>query len=251
MKKTKILIFLLFVNSLAMELFAASSDICRTPHKIDSHSLALSWQPAFCQSRQHYKECREQQKRKAPVGGFSLHGLWPNNQQCQPYRYRYCGQVKQKPKGNFCSYPDIQLAADIREQLAMVMPSARYGTCLERHEWWKHGTCRDKNPDDYFKLSLILLKQLNESSFTQVFMRNNLEKKVSRAQLQEALAKALKVDIDHKIRLQCKHNNLVEMVISLPASIDPKLTLSQLVHSARKIAPGNCGHTFFIDTFND
>ena len=43
--------------------------------------LALSWQPAFCESVKHNRpECRNVQENDLTGRQFTLHGLWPMNQ---------------------------------------------------------------------------------------------------------------------------------------------------------------------------
>ena len=47
----------------------------RTPRP--DYLLAISWQPAFCQTHQKKAECRTQDKERYDADHFSLHGLWP------------------------------------------------------------------------------------------------------------------------------------------------------------------------------
>jgi ribonuclease T2 len=48
--------------------------------------LAMSWQPAFCESRPDKVECRTQTDGRFDADHLTLHGLWP-----QPQGLEYCG----------------------------------------------------------------------------------------------------------------------------------------------------------------
>jgi len=39
--------------------------------------LAVSWQPAFCETRPRLPECRSQTADRFDATNFTLHGLWP------------------------------------------------------------------------------------------------------------------------------------------------------------------------------
>ena len=48
--------------------------------------LAISWQPAFCETRPEKPECDSQTPDRFDAANFALHGLWP-----QPRSRDYCG----------------------------------------------------------------------------------------------------------------------------------------------------------------
>ncbi len=50
------------------------------------YTLAVSWQPAFCEARTRTPECRSQTPGRFDASHFSLHGLWP-----EPYENVFCG----------------------------------------------------------------------------------------------------------------------------------------------------------------
>src|SRR3546814_10932851 len=52
----------------------------------DFFVLAVSWQPAFCETRPAKPECVTQDEDRFDASHFALHGLWP-----QPRGNVYCG----------------------------------------------------------------------------------------------------------------------------------------------------------------
>ena len=106
--------------------------------------FALSWQPAFCETKSSKAECRAQSPSEFDATNFTLHGLWP-----QPNGNFYC-QVSGSDKANdnpahWKDLPPVNLDAGTRTELDKVMPGT--ASQLERHEWIKHGTCYGKSQD--------------------------------------------------------------------------------------------------------
>jgi ribonuclease T2 len=98
--------------------------------EFDFYVLALSWSAGFCEVEGDAKN-REQCARGSGLG-FTVHGLWPQNERGYPSD---CG-----PAGRTPSRAAIDLAKD-------VIPSEG----LARHQWRKHGTCSGSSPTDYFR----------------------------------------------------------------------------------------------------
>jgi ribonuclease T2 len=96
----------------------------------DFYVLALSWSAGFCEVEGDQKN-REQCARGSGLG-FTVHGLWPQNERGYPSD---CG-----PAGRTPSRAAIDLARE-------VIPSEG----LARHQWRKHGTCSGSSPTDYFR----------------------------------------------------------------------------------------------------
>ena len=178
---------------------------CHTPNTFDSHVLALSWQPGFCTSQGKSKpECIALNKGNGgpTASEFSLHGLWPNKTSCGK-NYNFCGKYAHQP------FPDVTLSNDIETKLNEMMPSTRYNQSLENHEWWKHGTCRDHSPNDYFDLATTLVNKINESSFVTDFIRSNIGKTVSTDQLNSAFDNTFGTGEHKFIALKCNANQLI------------------------------------------
>ncbi|BCV68477.1 ribonuclease T(2) [Shewanella carassii] len=225
-----------------------TQNACNLADKYDSHLLALSWQNAFCESKGSSKpECRSQSTDRFDASHFSLHGLWPNKRSCG-INYGYCGKVKHKPD-NFCAYPAIELSEAVSERLAQMMPSHAYGSCLERHEWWKHGSCRDENAEAYFSLALRLTTEVNQAAPLLNLLQQNIGAKIATASFRQAFQQSFGTSSEHKLSLKCHRGMLTEIQLSLPEKIDDS-DLKTLLQQAPRIAPGNCGSQIRIDAAN-
>lgn len=224
---------------------------CQIDGNFDSHILALSWQSTFCELYGNRKaECNALSKtsESAQWQHFSLHGLWPNRKQCGT-RYGYCSTVKLQPS-DFCSYPEVELNASVRKNLEEVMPSARYGTCLERHEWWKHGTCRNQDPNDYFLLATQLTQTINASPWVKNFIHGNIGKKVTKQELNTNFDASFGQGAHTKMSLECAKGLLSEIRINLPEVIKGSDSMPSLLAKANKAGKGSCSETIIIDNPN-
>lgn len=222
-----------------------SRDICRTAGHEDSYKLALSWQPAFCETHRDKPECRIDNPKVYQARNFVLHGLWPNKKACG-INYGYCGEVQSKP-GDFCDYPALDLFTEVRIDLEQVMPSAEAGSCLQRHEWFKHGSCQVKwTIDNYFAQSTDLTRQFNESGIA-YFMSRNIGKQVSEETFFKRVDCALGDNAHKRLHLKCKNGNLVEVLINLPVDSTQDEDLSALMSRAQEDFKSNCDGVFTID----
>ena len=129
------------------------------------HLLALSWQPAFCETRPGKAECRQLNAGELPVTEtqLSVHGLWP-----QPEGNVYCGV----PAGARRARQGVAVGRPAGARRSTTTPARRSrvampGTAsfLERHEWIKHGTCHRGagGADEYFDDTLALADAVNAS----------------------------------------------------------------------------------------
>jgi len=222
-----------------------SDNACRTPGLEDSYVLALSWQPAFCETHRGKPECRIEDKKSYQARNFTLHGLWPNKKSCG-IGYAFCGEVRGKP-GGFCDYPQLSLFSQNRSDLGQVMPSAAAGSCLQRHQWYKHGTCQTGwSMDEYFALAVDLTRQYNESGIA-YFISRNIGKTVTEADFIKKVDCSHGVDTHKRIELKCKDGNLVDVYIRLPSTINQGDGLSKLLQQGQGEFKSNCGGSFKVD----
>lgn len=229
---------------------ATSGAACQIAHHADSHVLALSWQPAFCQSHSEKTECGIDDAKVFQAHNFTLHGLWPNKRECgqkQGY-YAYCCAVKDKPAGSFCDYPKVELSGSVREGLGVVMPSVSANSCLERHEWHKHGTCGDWSADAYFTLATKLDHEFNDSGVAR-FISERIGQSVDTAEFFKRVDQDLGAGASKKISLGCDRAGLlVDIAINLPAPLDPNGDLKALIAQGQPSpSTGNCGKRFKVD----
>jgi ribonuclease T2 len=138
----------------------------------DSYLLAMSWQPAFCAAGDHapLPECK---LAKGAAPRLVLHGLWPdwdvNADGKRNAGDDFCiagesdrNSVIGLDGGDWRKLPEVKLSAATGRDLDAVMPGVASG--LERHEWWKHGTCSGLAAEDYFALATVLALQVERSA---------------------------------------------------------------------------------------
>ncbi|MBS1214126.1 MAG: Ribonuclease precursor [Proteobacteria bacterium] len=131
--------------------------------------LAVSWQPAFCETKPSKTECRTQSAERFDATHFALHGLWP-----QPQGNVFCGvsaaDKVAADKGRWDQLPEAAITPETRVRLNVAMPGT--ASNLQRHEYTKHGTCFPGNSEAYFRTSLNLVDQLNASRLREVMAGN-------------------------------------------------------------------------------
>jgi ribonuclease T2 len=122
--------------------------------------LAISWEPAFCETKPDKSECRSETPDRFDADHFVLHGLWP-----QPESNAYCGVPARDrsadERHDWDALPEPDVSSATRDQLEVAMPGT--ASYLQRHEWIKHGTCFGTNAEAYFRTALDLLDQVNRS----------------------------------------------------------------------------------------
>jgi ribonuclease T2 len=222
MKKQLSIFTLLFLLASALYAFQfgfKSKDTYTTKISTDN-LLAISWQNAFCQTHQNKRECRNIKPSHYSASHFTLHGLWP-----QPRSRQNC---KGKRK--------VYLPKPLYQELLQVMPAAKSG--LHNHEWKKHGTCYGKSPEEYFKDSISLLKQVNQSAVRDLFA-HNVGKTITKEQLNRAFDKAFGKGSGRKVKMVCNKGLITELWINLKGKINEKSSLSELIKQA-SAARGGC-----------
>ncbi len=123
---------------------------------VTHYVLALSWQPAFCEFNEERPECRALDPTDFAATHLTVHGLWPNDRpNAGP---TYCGidgetKALDQPK-SWCELPEPEMSGKTRAHLAQTMPGVL--SCLDRHEWIKHGTCAGLGAERYFAETLRL-----------------------------------------------------------------------------------------------
>ncbi|MGG7056389.1 ribonuclease T2 family protein [Nitrosomonas sp. ANs5] len=218
---------------------------CNVAGKVDSFVLALTWQPAFCTINSHKKECQTMGSDNRRVAGFTLHGLWPNNSACG-INYGFCGQIS-APAKNFCSYPAISLNHLIRESLNEVMPSAKGQSCLQRHQWHKHGVCQTTwSADEYFELSIGLTHWFNQTGMARL-MRSVHGQVVRTDAFLDEVAVILGNVARRKVVLICQQNKLLEMRLNFAADLAVEKDPGKLVARAPDAKKNtSCGEAFRV-----
>ncbi len=204
-----------------------------SPGLADAYVLALSWQAGFCQTygkEAGIPECLHLKSSDYAAQHLVLHGLWPNQNTCGQ-SYGYCNT---RPKSRHCDYSPIYFMPSVATELKQLMPSYAYGSCLERHEWNKHGSCQILSADNYFSLAMRLNKAVNESALGQ-YLSEHRGDRVSRQVVRQQVINAFGSSAARKVFLGCKNNTLVDVYIQLPALIPATESLSALIAKAPEL----------------
>ena len=208
----------------------------------DHYILALSWQSAFCESKRKKPECRAQTDKQFSAYNFVLHGLWPNS-------VNYC-QVPKRiiKKRKWCKTPALKLSKSVRKQLKKFMPGNL--SCLQRHEWYKHGSCSGLSENDYFILATKLVKKFSKSAFSQ-YVAKNIGKKVKRKNLLKAFDKSFGKGSRAYLALRCKKvrgtSLLTEIQIHLKKDLSNMTKFKHLFPNKKPKIHGSCPRKFKID----
>ena len=204
-----------------------------------AYVLALSWQPAFCETNAKKRECRSQTGQRFDANYFSLHGLWP-----QPSTREYCKvdpALKQASEsGKWKDMPDLDLTLSTRADLETMMPGSQ--SFLERHEWTKHGTCYPApNPDAYFRDALRLQKEVNASGLPNLMMAN-IGRTISTADIRASFDEAFGPGAGERVRVACKDAGdrrlIAELTIGLRGDIPGGTPLADLIMASPPTDPG-------------
>lgn len=222
---------------------------CNTAGQGDSFVFAVSWQPAFCEGHRDKPECSVTDPDSYQAKNFTLHGLWPNKASCGT-SYGFCGKYKKEMRP-FCEFDPVPMAPETLEELGVVMPSAAYGSCLQRHEWYKHGTCQTEwNADQYFDSAMRLLKEFNDQGMSS-FMTENLGQSVSTDAFFEKVDDLFGEGAHRRLQIACSGNDLVDVFINLPLNIPGDASLGDLLQQAPENFRNKCGSSFAVDRIDD
>jgi ribonuclease T2 len=206
-----------------------------------AHVLALSWQPAFCETRPDKAECRALNAGDLPAAEarLSLHGLWP-----QPESELYCGVpaglVALDEAARWADLPEPELDAETREALAAAMPGT--ASSLERHEWIKHGTCHRGagGADEYYDDTLRLLDAVNAAVAELLAAR--VGDGVETDELRQAFDAAFGPGAGERVQVRCTGDGgrtlVQELRIATAGVIGPDREVGALLRAADPVSAG-------------
>lgn len=178
--------------------------------------LALSWHNAFCETHRYKKECKVSLFSRLKESRFVLHGLWP-----QPRQNVYCGVderiVSLDERKQWSALPQVPLDQATRDELETYMPGAASG--LDRHEWYKHGSCYNADAQTYYTDAIKLIKQFNDSKVS-AFFRNNEGKYITLAQVRYVFDRSFGMGTGARVEMQCKGKLVTELWLHLGSGSD-------------------------------
>ncbi len=246
----KYLVKFMFIVLLGTSL---SSQAYSKVDSFDYYILSLSWQSAFCEYKAGKPACRSQKKSDFSAYNFVLHGLWPNKKGRNGHRYGYCNVSKsikwKDKKRRWCKMPSLNLSKSVRADLNKFMPGTM--SCLQRHEWYKHGSCSGLSEDKYYAVSNRLVDLFSKTSFNKL-VANNVGNYVRRSELLKAFDQDFGKGSRDYLELRCKRVKgkklLTEIRIQLQKDLSKIDNLKDLLPTRKfKTMRGNCPYRFKID----
>lgn len=224
---------------------------CEKESPVDHYILALSWQPAFCASNAGRQECQDLDGGDFAATNLTLHGLWPNGPVGGENPF-YCG-VADGDRGNdeggdWCTLPATGANQSTQSGLAEVMPGS--ASCLDRHEWVKHGSCTGLGVDAYFDASVRLVREVEATRLSKV-LRSGIGKLVSRRGLLSAFEADFGPGAATALELMCRTDGgsayLTEVRLALrPDALDKPLSTGTLFLDGPP-PNGGCPAEFYLD----
>lgn len=197
--------------------------------------LAVSWQPAFCQTHQSKKECQTQTADRYDATHPALHGLWP-----QPKNRAYCNvSTTHKAidrRGAWHLLPKLEISSALRRELNIIMPGA--ASDLQRHEWYKHGSCYG-SPEVYYRDSVALMKQLNASAVQSLFA-SHIGKRLTAKQIRAAFDQSFGAGSGSKVNVRCSGKLIGEIWVNLRGTITAGTSLASLLKQAPEVRKVSC-----------
>jgi len=201
-----------------------------------SFVLALSWEPAFCETRPTVPECRTQTTERVDARQFSLHGLWPEG--------AYCG-VDETTRAadeshHWGDLPEVELPIAQQARLDAAMPGTQSG--LERHEWIKHGTCSGTDQIGYYAASLALTDAVNATGLPELFTEN-MGNSLNIGRIANAFDTAFGAGTGKRVTLECVSDGSRRLIsgirIALEGAIGANPDLGALA-AAADVPSGGC-----------
>ncbi len=220
------------------------------PGEFQAYVLSLQWSAAFCETRPHLPECGDRDPDRFSARNLTLHGLWPEKVGDTARKYGYCGvddatrALDRAP--TWCRLPALGLTRATSARLASVMPAV--SSCLDKHEWIKHGTCSGYAPEDYFLRSSELVEHIAGTAFGRFLSAN-----AGRAVTADALLAAFERDFGAGSRTLVKLTCAKARGASL--LVDVRLKLAHPLRPAKELGKmllpgggkGNCPASFELD----
>ena len=237
--------------ALGLAVFCAT--VALPAQAFDGYTLALSWMPAFCSDHADRAECKDMSALQSPL---VLHGLWPgwdvNGDGKRSADDAYCldagparDSVMQADKGDggWSDLPEVALTKAMKADLPAVMPGAR--SQLDRHEWWKHGSCSGLKPIDYFAAAILLTRQMQIGAFGR-FLDAHAGQSVALKELIGVFDQEFGAGSSRALKVSCVRgadgaSSLTEIQLRLQRDQIGDGLLPTTLDTSRKMSKGKCG----------
>ena len=174
--------------------------------EFDYYVMALSWSPNWCAVT---GDARNDPQCDAGTGfSFTLHGLWPQNENGYP---SYCRTGARDP-----SRSDTAAMADIMG-----------GAGLAFHEWKKHGRCSGLEARDYFDVSRRAYESV---AIPDVFTDLGKDVELPASVVEDAFVEANPGMKRDQITVTCDRGMIEEVRICLTTDLVPRRCGADVVH---------------------
>src|SRR5688572_29578094 len=217
--------------TLAAVLVAATLTAPAIAQQRTQYVLALSWEPAFCETAPDRPECISQTADRFDATHFVLEGLWPQ-------RMNYCKvsgamQILDAER-KWHELPAPKLTAETRAALDEAMTGSQ--SYLDRHEWVRHGTCYGTNAEEFFTDSLAMLKAVNDSAVRDLFV-DNVGNELTEEEIRAAFDAAFGTGAGERVRVRCEADGerqiISRITIGLMGEIETPADYAALTMAAR------------------
>lgn len=166
--------------------------------EFDYYVLALSWNAGWCAAEGDSRRAEQCDPRHDL--GFTLHGLWPQNEDGWP---------------EFCSWPGREASRRETAAMADIMGSAG----LAWHQWKKHGRCSGLDPADYFRLARLAWERVNRPAILRQLDR---PLDVAPGVIEEAFIEANPGLSPDMVTVTCRDGRFREVRICLDRDLSPR-----------------------------
>lgn len=221
-----------------------------TAGQFDSYTFTMSWEPAFCEAKPNQTECASQSAGRFDATNLALHGLWPDVSGDSSHSYGYCGVGSSEQSldraPTWCRLSEPSLSNATRDALTTVMPGV--DSCLDHHEWAKHGSCSGLDGDAYFALAAALVQKVASTSFGR-FLTAHAGQTVAMSDVLAAFEQDFGAGSGSKLALKCTNVRgspaLLEVRMHLPNPAPAPADLTSSILSTGD--SGNCPSSFLLD----
>ena len=219
--------------------------------RFDSYVLTLQWSAAFCETRPNLPECGDRDPDRFSAKHLTLHGLWPEVAGDSSHSYGYCGvddATRALDRGaTWCRMPALGLTSRTMTRLTEVMPAV--ASCLQNHEWYKHGSCSGFTPEEYFTRASDLVVAIAGTNFGR-FLEANAGRSVTAAALLAAFERDHGAGSGTKVKLTCVKARgaslLSDVRLKLSHPLRPASELGRMLLDGGE--RGNCPASFELDS---
>ncbi len=206
--------------------------------------FAFSWEPGYCKQTgddERKPECLSEAADRFDAKSLSLHGLWP-----QPKSNVYCvpsdlKRIVSNEKMPFDQLPDVPISSGVFAKLQAVMPGTQ--SSLQRHEWFKHGTCMPHpDVDGYFSTETALAGELNSSKLGDLFA-SRVGSVIQLSEIKSALDESFGPGAGDRVEVHCVGREpdryVTEVWLFIAGDMDAHPDLKTLIAAGPKM-PDSC-----------